>query len=230
MASTTYSILKRIRVHGRGWVFAPKDFLDLGARGTVDQALFRLTREKTIRRLASGLYDYPRIHKGLGILSPNPDDVAAALAAKSGSRVQISGQRAANLLGLSSQVPAQSVYVTDGPSKKVKIGSQVITLKSARPSKFPGTGSRAGLAIQAIRAMGPKADKNLIASQLSSAMSSRDGKDLTKLHKYAPGWSNKLLQTIERSLNGHVGEGQRERSRGVVQRDRKRERNITGDR
>lgn len=224
------SILKRVQVHGRGWFFTPKDFLDLGTRGAVDQSLLRLRRDGTIRRLANGLYDYPRIHKGLGTLSPNPDDVAAALAAKSGSRVQVSGQRAANLLGLSSQVPAQSVYVTDGPSQTVQIGSQVITLKRARPSKFPGTGTRAGLAIQAIRAMGPKSDRDLIARQLSSALSSDDIRELVKLHKYAPGWSNRLLQTIERSPNGYVGKRQRKGSTGTVQPDSKRHGSITGNR
>ena len=100
MDSVANSVLKRIRVHGRGWVFTPRDFLALGTRRAVDRALARLTQDKTIRRLAQGLYDYPRVHKKLGILAPNPDDVAAVLAAKTGSRVQISGARAANLLGL----------------------------------------------------------------------------------------------------------------------------------
>ena len=105
-------------------------------------------------RLAQGLYYYPRVHKKLGILAPNPDDVAAALAAKTGSRVQISGARAANLLGLTDQVPAQLVYLTDGPAHRVKIGAQTIQLKPARPSRFPGAGTPAGLALQAIRAVG----------------------------------------------------------------------------
>jgi hypothetical protein len=58
-----------------------------------------------LRQLAQGLYDYPRVYKQLGILAPNPDDVAAVLAAKTGSRVQISGARAANLLGSSTKSP-----------------------------------------------------------------------------------------------------------------------------
>jgi len=75
MDSVANSVLKRIRVHGRGWVFTPRDFLALGTRRAVDRALVRLTQDKTIRRLAQGLYDYPRVHKKLGILAPNPDDV-----------------------------------------------------------------------------------------------------------------------------------------------------------
>jgi hypothetical protein len=93
MDSVAASVLRRIRVHGRGEVFTPRDFLALGTRRAVDRALARLTQEKAIRRLAQGLYDYPRVYKKLGIPAPNPDDVAAVLAAKTGSRVQVSGAR-----------------------------------------------------------------------------------------------------------------------------------------
>src|ERR1035438_9857613 len=174
MNSIAAAILKRIRVHGRGWVFTPRDFLDLGTRHPIDLALSRFTRDKTIRRLTQGVYDYPRIHKKLGILAPNPDDVATVLAAKAGSRVQVSGARAANLLGLTDQVPAQLVYLTDGPSHRVKIGAQIIRLKPASPSKFPGAGTPAGLALQAIRAAGPSANKDFVIRQLSRALSARD--------------------------------------------------------
>jgi hypothetical protein len=197
MNSIAATILKRIRVHGRGWVFTPRDFLDLGARHPVDLALSRFTRDKTIRRLTQGVYDYPRIHKKLGMLAPNPDDVAAVLAAKTGSRVQVSGARAANLLGLTDQVPAQLVYLTDGPPHRVKIGAQTIRLKPARPSKFPGAGTQAGLAIQAIRAVGSNASEDLVVRQLSRAMSADDRRQLAKLTKYAPGWSHKIIRRLK---------------------------------
>jgi hypothetical protein len=197
MNSIAAGILKRIRVHGRGWVFTPRDFLDLGTRGAVDIVLWRLARDKTIRRLAQGVYDYPRIHKKLGILAPNPDDVAAVLAAKTGSRVQVSGARAANLLGLTDQVPAQLVYLTDGPAHRVKIGAQTIRLKPARPSKFPGAGTQAGLALQAIRAVGPNASKDFVVRQLSSALSARDRAQLARFIKYAPGWSHEIIRQLK---------------------------------
>lgn len=197
MNSTAAAILKRIRVHGRGWVFTPRAFLDLGARSAVDIVLWRLTQDGTIRRLAQGIYDYPRIHKKLGILAPNPDDVAAVLAAKTGSRVQVSGARAANLLGLTNQVPAQLVYLTDGPARRVKIGAQTILLKPARPSRFPGAGTPAGLALQAIRAVGPSANKDSVVQQLSRVLSADDRAQLMKLIKYAPGWSHEIIRRLK---------------------------------
>jgi hypothetical protein len=197
MNSAAAAILKRIRVHGGGWVFTPRDFLDLGTRAAVDIVLWRLTQDKTIRRLAQGVYDYPRVHKKLGILAPNPDDVAAVLAAKTGSRIQVSGARAANLLGLTDQVPAQLVYLTDGPAHRVKIGAQTILLKPARPSRFPGAGTPAGLALQAIRAVGPNANKDLVVRKLSRVLSARDRAQLARLIKYAPGWSHEMVRQLE---------------------------------
>jgi hypothetical protein len=197
MKSTAAALLKRIRVHGRGWVFTPKDFLDLGARGSIDLTLRRLTQGKTIRRLAQGIYDFPRLHKKLGMLAPSPDDVAAVLASKTGSRVQVSGARAANLLGLTDQVPGQVVYLTDGPPQRIKIGALTIRLKAARPSRFPGTGTRAGLAIQAIRAVGRNADKDFIVRQLSRALDRDDKLQLVKLIQYAPAWSRDIIQRLQ---------------------------------
>ncbi|MGO8790951.1 MAG: DUF6088 family protein [Terriglobia bacterium] len=197
MNSIAAAILKRIRVHGRGWVFTPRDFLDLGTRHPIDLALSRFASDKTIRRLTQGVYDYPRVHKKLGVLAPNPDEVAAVLAAKTGSRMQVSGARAANLLGLTDQVPAQLVYLTDGPSHRVKIGAQIIRLKPASPSKFPGAGTPAGLAIQAIRAVGPNASKDFVVRQLSRALSARDRAQLAKLIKYAPGWSHEIIRQLK---------------------------------
>ena len=116
-ASSPDLILKRVRARGRGSVFTPSDFLDLAGRAAIDQALSRLVKAGQLRRLARGLYDFPKMHPKLGPLSPAPDDVARALAQETGSKVQITGARAANALGLSAQVPAQSVYLTDGPPR-----------------------------------------------------------------------------------------------------------------
>ena len=198
MKSTNSAILRRIRAHKQGWIFTTRDFLDLGARSAVDKVLSRFNYDGTIRRIAHGIYDYPRIHKRLGILAPSPDAVAAALAGKTpGSRIQVSGARAANLLGLSNQVPAQLVYLTDGPTRQIKLGSQTIQLKRTAPSRFPSPGTPAGLALQAIRALGPNIDQDLIVRQLSRALKPSDKKELSKLSKYAPAWSHQLIKRLE---------------------------------
>src|SRR5579872_3228678 len=205
--STSAFILRRIRGHGRGWIFTTSDFLDLGSEDSLKQALSRLWRDGIIRRLARGIYDYPRLHKKLGVLSPNPDDVAAALAGSTGSRLQISGGRAANLLGLTTQVPAQLVYLTDGPPRRIKVEGQTIQLRNARPSKFPGTGTPAGLAIQAMRAVGPSVDKKLLFRRLSEGLSASDKLHLIRLRKYAPRWAQEIIRQLEATFDGQMGKG-----------------------
>jgi len=102
-----------------------------------------------------GLYDFPNVHPKLGPLLPAPDDVAQALARESGSRVQISGARAANQLGLSTQVVAKSIYLTDGPSHRVVLGRRVIDLRHAPLKLLIASGSLAGAVVQALRHIGP---------------------------------------------------------------------------
>jgi hypothetical protein len=202
------AIIRRIRGHGRGWIFTPSEFLDLGTEAAIKKKLSRLHTLGVIRRLTRGVYDYPRIHKKLGVLSPNPDDVAAALAASTGSRIQVSGGRAANLFGLTTQVPAQLVYLTDGPPRRVRVGGQTIQLHKARPSRFPGVGTQVGLAFQAMRAVGPKFDREILFKKLSQALTSNEKKQLLKSRKHAPRWAQEIIRKLETTLYGQMGEGE----------------------
>jgi len=169
-ASVPDRMMKRVRASGRGSVFTPNDFLTVAARSAVDQALSRLVKSGQLRRLARGLYDFPKLHPKLGPLSPAPDDVAQALARETGSQVQISGARAANALGLSTQIPAKSTYLTDGPSRRVVLGKRVVDLRHASPKHLIAPGSPAGTAVQAPAWMRPT-----LVSIANAAMVDIDG-------------------------------------------------------
>ncbi|MBB5577008.1 DUF6088 family protein [Rhizobium paranaense] len=187
--------MKRVRARGRGSVFTPSDFLSVAVRSSVDQALSRLVKGGQLRRLARGLYDYPKLHPQLGALSPAPDDVAQALARETGSRVQIAGARAANALGLSTQVPAQSTYLTDGPSRRVVLGKRVVDLRHASPKHLIAPGSPAGTVVQALRHVGPvrAADVVEIAAR---RLSPSDKKTLASTAIQAPAWMRPTLVSI----------------------------------
>src|SRR3954467_13223036 len=109
--------LAAIHSRGRGSVFVPADFLDIGSREAVDVALHRLARKGTIRRLARGGYDFPKEHPVLGPLQPSAEDVAQALAGRDRIRLQPAGAYAANALGLSEQVPAKARVLTRRPPR-----------------------------------------------------------------------------------------------------------------
>ena len=152
--SVDSQVLHRIQSHELGWVFTPTDFVDLGSRTGVASALQRHKAAGTIRLLGRGLYDCPRVHPVLGLLWPAIDDVAKALERKNGSRLQPSGVYAANLLGLSEQVPAQVEFLTDGAPRSVKVGPTQISLKRTTPRNMATAGRLSGLLIQAFRSLG----------------------------------------------------------------------------
>ncbi len=188
-------IVKRARGSGRGSVFTPSDFLDLAGRAAVDQALSRLVKTGKFRRLARGLYDFPKMHPKLGPLSPAPDDVAQALARETGSQVQVAGPRAANVLGLSTQVPARSSYLTDGPSRRVFIGKRTVDLRHASPKHLIAPGSAAGTVVQALRHLGPTRAADVV-HVASHRLSASDKKMLASTALQAPAWMRSTLHAI----------------------------------
>ncbi len=195
LSSVPNQVMKSVRVRGRGSVFTPTDFLAVGARPYVDQALSRLVKGGQLRRLARGLYDFPKLHPKLGPLSPAPDDVARALARETGSQVQISGARAANVLGLSTQVPARSTYLTDGPSRRVVLGKRVVDLRHASPKRLVAPGSPAGTVVQALRHVGPVRAAD-IAHVVARRLSASDKKTLALTAVQAPAWMRPTLVLI----------------------------------
>lgn len=195
--------MRRVRASGRGSVFTPCDFLAVAARSAVDQALSRLVKSGQLRRLARGLYDFPKVHPKLGTLSPTPDDVAQALARETGSQVQIAGARAANALGLSAQVPAQSTYLTDGPSRRVVLGKRVVDLRHASPKHLIAPGSPAGTVVQALRHVDSMRAAD-VARVAARRLSANDKKTLASTAAQAPAWMRPTLVSIANAATADV--------------------------
>lgn len=198
--SVSDQIMRRARQRGRGGVFTPTDFLDVAARAAVDQALSRLVKSRKLRRLARGLYDYPKVHPKLGALSPAPDDVARALARETGSQAQIAGAHAANALGLSMQVPAKSLYLTNGPSRRIVLGKRVVDLRHASPKHLIAPGSPAGTVVQALRHVGPVRAAD-VAQVANRQLSPSDKRVLASNAIQAPAWMRPTLISIGRSAS-----------------------------
>jgi hypothetical protein len=196
MQDIANKIVSRIRGHGMGWCFTPKDFADLGSAESVRIKLFRLTKQKVIRRLAKGLYDYPEEHPKLGVLSPSPDTVAQALARHETSRIQATGSYAANLLGLSDQVPARVVYLTDGRARRVMIGNLEIRLKQTTLRNMATAGRISGMVIQALRYIGKDRLTPVHLAKLRRKLSPADKKCLRADLIHAPAWMHKPLRQV----------------------------------
>ena len=196
MQAIDTQVKNRIFGSGRGSLFTPTDFVDLGTRYAVDKALSRLAASGTLRRLARGLYDYPKMHPVLGPLLPTPDAVAQAFAQRDAVRLQPAGAYAANLLGLSEQVPAKIVFLTNGPSRRVKVGSMQITLRRTTPRNVATAGRLSGLLIQAFRHLGKSNITPSHIKHLRRTLPQAKRKELLRDLRYAPAWMHSAFREL----------------------------------
>jgi len=196
MTDLSSRLLDRMKSGLLGAVFCPRMFDDLGNRAATDQALSRLTKAGKIRRIARGVYDIPKTHPTFGALSPDPDAIAKLIAVQAGYRLQPTPAHAANALGLSTQVPAQIVYLTDGSSRKIKVGNRIIHFRHAGPRVLLGAGTSAGVALQAMRAFGPDHLTAGIIQQLRRTLPSDAKTGLKELAHYAPHWMTSAIDAV----------------------------------
>jgi len=124
MQSVSNQILEHIKKKRRGKIFFAEDFKHFGTAENVRFVLFSLCKKNILVRLATGIYYYPKIDKklGLGVLYPSYDEVAQEIAKRDRARIVPTGVYALNRLGFSTQVPANFVFLTDGSSRRIKIG------------------------------------------------------------------------------------------------------------
>jgi len=197
MQSIDNKVVSRIYGKKRGWVFTPNHFLDLGSRVAVAQSLSRLVKKKTIRRLAHGIYDYPKKHPTLGDLPADYESIAHALAGRDSLKIQPTGAYAANLLGLSEQVPARIVFLTDGSNRTVQINKRKIVLKKTTPKNMATSGRISGLVIQALRYIGQKYVDKEIIEQLKRRLSDENKRCLIRDIRYAPVWIGDIFRQLQ---------------------------------
>jgi hypothetical protein len=196
MKTIDSKLISRIYGGGRGSVFTPNEFLDIGGRNAVDKGLSRLVMKGTIRRLSRGLYEYPREHAELGILLPDIGKVAKALAGKDRIRLQPAGAYAANLLGLSEQIPAKVVFLTDGASRTVKVGKQEIQLRRTTPRNMAAAGRLSGLLMQALRHLGELHITPARMDHLKHTLPVMARRQLLKDISLAPAWMHPIFRQL----------------------------------
>lgn len=202
MAAMVDKIMKRVRAKGRGWAFTPKDFVDLGTRGSVDMALSRLAKTGKIRRVGRGIYDYPKLHDKLGALSPDTDSIARALASKSGDKIGPAGAAAANRLGLSTQVPARSAYATDGVTRTKQVAGRTLVLKHARAPLLDNASDHANTVLQAIAHLGKDGMDSGTIHQFANRLGDADMKALISARPRMTGWMGDVVLRIAQARHG----------------------------
>jgi hypothetical protein len=150
-----------------------------------------------IRRVIRGIYDYPRTSKLLEQrISPDIDQVARALGRKFRWRIQPSGATALNFLGLSTQVPARAVYLSDGPDRAYQVGNTALVFEHTALKESGVKLKESGLIVQALKSLGPEQITPEIISKIRAWLpKSLDAKVLADT-KTATGWVYSAIQQI----------------------------------
>jgi hypothetical protein len=197
MTTSHPHILARIAQQEPGAAFTPKDFLDIATRDATDQTLKRLVAAGVLLRIGRGLYAKPRFNGALGVnIPPDLDEVADAIGRQSGSRVVPSGAVAANRLGISTQVPAKLLYLSDGRSREVRVGNYTIQIKHVPPKELPVGNKMSAMVFQALRFLGRDAITDQEIQTIRAAMSPADRQKLLDDAKYTTGWICECVRKI----------------------------------
>lgn len=154
MSQITEAILNVARSLPEGGLLSPKEFLHLGSRAAVDQALTRLTREGQLLRVGRGTYSIP-VQGRFGSRPPSTEAVVHAIASVSGETIVPNGAAEANALGLTTQVQTREVFITSGRSRTLQLGNRKVELKHGNRLQLLLGKRPAGMAIRALSWLGP---------------------------------------------------------------------------
>jgi hypothetical protein len=197
MQTMRNQIVARIERLGGGKAFSAKDFLDIASRTTIDVTLASLTQSGQIRRIRRGLYDMPKINRSLGgELAPDIDEAARAIARRQKWKIVPEGAWAANLLGLSTQVPSKIIYLTDGPNNEVPIGRRTIHFKHARPKAMAGLDGKFALVVQALRHLGKDGVGAPEIDKLRTALTPAEKRKLLRDTRFGVDWIYDVAKQI----------------------------------
>jgi hypothetical protein len=192
--STDDHIVKRIRNFRKQRLFFTDDFVDIANYKAVSKALERLTVKGTVIRVAKGIYARHKVDPLLGDILPTTEQIAEAIAKRDHARIVPTGAYALNALGLSTQVPMNVVYLTDGTARKIKFGKQSIQFKKTNPKNLAAKGKISSLVIQALKAIGNNKMKEDDHLKIMKILKEEKAEHLNHDIKLAPEWIRRIMK------------------------------------
>lgn len=195
--SVRTKIENEIKSMKRGSVLFPSNFDDIGNIEVVKKSLLRLENKKFLIRLAHGIYLYPKQDKILGALYPTIEEIATAIANRDKARIIPTGTTALNKLGLSTQIPMNIVFLTDGAPRSIVVGKRTIKFKRTSPKNLAVRGEITSLIIQALKEIGKD---NTTAAQLEKIkihLEKEKQEIIEHDAKLAPVWISKIMKNYQ---------------------------------
>ena len=194
LTSTEKQILTKVKKAKRGSLFFIEDFIQYGNTKAVSKILERLVQTEQLHRVARGMYARLEVHPDFGAIPPSVDVIAKAIARRDKAKIIPSGALSLNLLGLSTQVPLNPVYLTNGSARKVKVGNQVINFKKTAPKNLAAIGEISALVIQALKTLGANELDEERKLKIIDLLKKEDAYRLSHDIKLAPDWIRSIMK------------------------------------
>ena len=186
-------VLEYLKHRQKGKMYFTNDFATLGTSESIRKSLSNLVKKDILIRLTQGIYLYPKIDKELGVLYPSVDDVCRAIAKRDKARIELTGIFALHSLGLSTQIPVNVVYLTDGIPRKIKYGNRTIKFKKTAPKNLAMKGKVSSLVIAALKQIGKENVSQEVELQLTKALKKESVENVKHDAQLAPVWISKLI-------------------------------------
>jgi hypothetical protein len=187
-------ILDKVSKITKGSLFFTEDFIEFGSAKSIAKALERLVNQKKLSRVARGIYAQLEVSPMLGELLPTTEKIAQAISRRDMARIMPTGALALNALGLSTQVPMNVVYLTDGAARKIEIGRRKIVFKKSVPKNLAAKGKISGLVIQALKDIGKDQVTDHELNVILGHLRKEEVSDLQHDIKLAPEWIRSILR------------------------------------
>lgn len=186
-------IEKWLKGYGRGKIVFADNFMEFGNAETINKALHRLKVKGVILRIAQGIYLYPKRDDILDTIYPTVEEIAEAIAKRDHAKIIPTGIYALNKLGLSTQIPMNVVYYTDGAARSIKINNRTIKFKKTTPKNLAVKGEISSLVIQGLREIGKNKIKPEQLNKINNILTKEKSEHIIEDAMKAPVWIRKIL-------------------------------------
>lgn len=195
---TNLSIIRdRINQSENGTVFVAVDFVDVSDKTNINAYLARLEDEGLVKRVMRGVYYKPQFSEFLNEeTAPSVDKVAHAVARNFGWTIVPSGDAALNYLGLSTQVPATYVYVSDGAYKEYSYGNTTIQFKKTTNKEVSKLSYKTALVVQALKTLGKESIDDFVIGRLKTLLTDSEKATILDEAKATTAWIYEYLKQI----------------------------------
>jgi predicted transcriptional regulator of viral defense system len=192
--SVENKILAKMKQNRRGKIFFTDYFDKLGTPESCRKALEHLVKKGEIMRVSRGIYTIPQTSQYIGKVSPSVDTIIKAVMKKDNANIVPTGSFAKNMLGLSTQLPLKIVYLTEGRSRKLKIGNTTVILKNTSTKNTAIKGKLSALAVQALKSIGKNNVTDEQIEKIVNILKNENQKHLEHDIKFSPMWIKQILR------------------------------------